>query len=46
MNYVVVDSGSGTRMGQSVPKQFMTVNYKPVILYTLEGFQNNKNVMP
>lgn len=31
-------------MGQSVPKQFMTVNDKPVILYTLEGFQNNKNV--
>lgn len=45
MNYVVVvASGRGTRMGQSVPKQFMTVNDKPVILYTLEGFQNNKNV--
>lgn len=45
MNYaVIVASGRGTRMGQNIPKQFMTVNDKPVFLYTLEGFQSNDNI--
>lgn len=34
-------SGQGTRMGQDIPKQFLHVKDKPVIIYTLERFQNN-----
>ncbi len=34
-------AGSGTRMGQDIPKQFLHVNNKPVIIYTLEKFQQN-----
>lgn len=38
---LVIAGGSGTRMGQDVPKQFLCVNEKPVIIYTLENFQNS-----
>ncbi len=33
-------AGQGTRMGQDIPKQFLHINDKPVIIYTLERFQN------
>lgn len=38
---IIIAGGSGTRMGQSIPKQFITINDKPVLLYTLEGFQKH-----
>lgn len=34
-------AGAGTRMGQDIPKQFLTVNEKPVIVYTMEAFQQH-----
>ena len=34
-------AGASTRMGQDIPKQFMTVNEKPVIAYTMEAFQEH-----
>ncbi len=34
-------SGTGSRMGQDIPKQFLHVKDKPVIIYTLERFQNS-----
>ena len=37
-------AGSGTRMGQDVPKQFLHVHDKPVIVYTLERFQRNPQI--
>lgn len=37
-------SGTGSRMGQDIPKQFLHVKDKPVIIYTLERFQNNPQV--
>ncbi len=37
-------AGAGTRMGQDVPKQFMTVNEKPVIAYTMEAFQYHPEI--
>lgn len=37
-------SGQGTRMGQDIPKQFLHVNDKPVIIYTLERFQKNPQI--
>jgi len=38
---VIIAGGSGHRMGLDVPKQFINVYGKPVIIYTLEGFQNH-----
>lgn len=36
--------GIGTRMKQEIPKQFLHINDKPVIVYTMERFQNNPQV--
>lgn len=36
---VIIAGGSGHRMHQDIPKQFLNVYDKPVLLYTLEGFQ-------
>jgi 2-C-methyl-D-erythritol 4-phosphate cytidylyltransferase len=36
--------GVGNRMGQDIPKQFMTVDNVPVIIYTLQAFQNHPAV--
>ncbi len=41
---VIVAAGSGTRMGTDVPKQFLTVGGKPVLVYTLLKFNNNKYI--
>jgi 2-C-methyl-D-erythritol 4-phosphate cytidylyltransferase len=35
---IIVAGGSGTRMGGSVPKQFMLLKDKPVLYYTLSTF--------
>ena len=37
-------AGVGTRMGQDIPKQFITVNEKPVIVYTLEAFEAHPEI--
>lgn len=39
---LIIAGGSGKRMGQEIPKQFLTVNDKPIIIYTLENFENNE----
>lgn len=36
---IIIAAGSGHRMGQDIPKQFINVYDKPVVIYTLEGFQ-------
>lgn len=38
---IIIAGGSGNRMGMDIPKQFINVYDKPVLLYTLEGFQNH-----
>lgn len=38
---VIIAGGSGHRMGQDIPKQFINVYDKPVLIYTLESFQNH-----
>lgn len=35
---VIVAAGTGKRMGSSIPKQFLLVNEKPVLYYTLKTF--------
>lgn len=37
-------AGAGTRMGQDIPKQFLTVNERPVIVYTMEAFQYHPEI--
>ncbi len=41
---IIIAGGSGSRMGQDIPKQFINVYDKPVLIYTLEGFQKNPQV--
>lgn len=41
---VIIAGGSGHRMGQDIPKQFINVYDKPVLIYTLEGFQGHPMV--
>lgn len=38
---LIIAGGSGSRMGQDIPKQFINVYDKPILIYTLEGFQNH-----
>ena len=45
MNAVILTAGGvGSRMNNNIPKQFLTVNNKPIIIYTLEAFQNHPNI--
>ena len=39
---VIIAGGSGHRMGQDIPKQFINVYDKPVLIYTLESFQRKE----
>ena len=41
---LLIAGGSGNRMGQDIPKQFLSVNERPVIVYTLEAFQNHPEI--
>ncbi len=41
---IIVAGGVGSRMGQSIPKQFINVFDKPVIIYTLESFEKNPQI--
>ncbi len=37
-NAIIVAGGSGIRMGSSIPKQFMLLNEKPLLYYTIKAF--------
>lgn len=41
---LIIAGGVGSRMGQDIPKQFLTVYDKPIIVYTMECFQRNQNI--
>ena len=41
---LIIAGGSGHRMGQDIPKQFINVYDKPVLIYTLEGFQKHPQI--
>lgn len=38
---IIIAGGSGHRMGQDIPKQFINVYDKPILIYTLESFQRH-----
>jgi len=45
MNHaLIIAGGSGQRMNLDIPKQFVTVEGKPVIVYTMEAFQNHPDI--
>ena len=41
---LILAGGSGSRTEQSVPKQFISIDEKPIIIYTLEAFQKHPEV--
>ena len=41
---LIIAGGSGARMHQDIPKQFLTINERPVIIYTLEAFQKHAEI--
>lgn len=41
---MLIAGGSGNRMHQDIPKQFLTVNERPVIIYTLEAFEKHPEI--
>lgn len=41
---LIIAGGSGSRMHQDIPKQFITVNEKPVLVYTLEVFEKHPEI--
>lgn len=44
-NYVILLAGGiGKRMGAEIPKQFIEVEGKPIIVYTIEHFQRNPQI--
>lgn len=41
---LIIAGGSGLRMGQDIPKQFINVYDKPILIYTLENFQRHPQI--
>lgn len=41
---LIIAGGTGARMNQEIPKQFLSVNDKPVIVYTMEAFQKHPEI--
>jgi len=45
MNYaLIIAGGSGNRMGQDIPKQFMHVENCPIIIHTMRAFQQHADI--
>lgn len=38
---IILAGGKGKRMGADISKQFLTINSKPIICYTIEAFQKS-----
>ena len=41
---ILTAGGTGTRTHQDLPKQFLAVENKPIIIYTLEAFQQHPSI--
>lgn len=41
---LIIAGGVGARMLSAIPKQFITVNDKPIIVYTLEAFEKHPEI--
>ena len=40
---IVVAGGSGKRMGSELPKQFLSINEKPILMHTLSNLYSFDN---
>lgn len=41
---LIIAGGSGNRMGQDIPKQFMHIDGAPVIIWTMKAFQQHPDI--
>lgn len=41
---LIIAGGSGNRMGQDIPKQFMYLENRPIIIHTMEAFQQHPDI--
>ena len=41
---IILAGGTGTRVGAGIPKQFIEIQGKPILAYTLDIFEHNKNI--
>ena len=41
---LLIAGGSGNRMGQDIPKQFMHVDGAPIIIRTMQCFQQHPDI--
>ena len=41
---MIIAGGSGKRTNQDIPKQFLNVLDKPIVIYTLEKFQKHQEI--
>lgn len=41
---LLIAGGKGVRMNQDIPKQFLNINDKPVIVYTMQAFQRHPQI--
>ena len=45
MNYVIIFAGGvGSRMGSNIPKQFLKVDDKPILIHTIEKFEEHSDI--
>ncbi len=42
---IIVAGGSGTRMGAKIPKQFIELNGKPILMHTLQNLREMDDAM-
>lgn len=41
---IIVAGGSGSRMGNTIPKQFLEINAKPILVHTIDKFLSIENI--
>ncbi len=41
---IILAGGTGQRMGAPIPKQFLEIKGKPIIVHTIDNFEKNSNV--
>ncbi|EDT79015.1 2-C-methyl-D-erythritol 4-phosphate cytidylyltransferase [Clostridium perfringens] len=41
---IILAGGSGSRMGSDIPKQFIDIYGKPLVIHTIESFDINSNI--
>ena len=41
---IILAGGTGSRVGAKIPKQFILINNKPILAYTVDLFQQNQNI--